>query len=423
MKKAVVKENIEDRVSTKTPIQDQLTTLSFFSGAMGLDLGLEKEGFNILLACEYDKASRNTIVLNDHEVGLIKDIRDYTTEDILTFANIEDANLVDVIVGGPPCQAFSTAGKRRGFSDERGNVFLKFLEVIEEIRPTYFVIENVRGLMSSIFQLDEHDDISDKIPEELLKKKGSSLYYTVKRMERAGYKLNFDLYNAANFGTPQSRERIVIIGTLLPNRVKRLTPTHSDNPDFGLPAWRTLKEAFQELPKKIKHEHFTYTDSRKKYYKHLSAGQNWRNLPENLQKEGLGGAYHLGGGKTGFFRRLDWDKPSPTLVTSPSMPATDLCHPTEIRPLSVEEYKVIQQFPLDWNFGGTLNDKYRQIGNAVPVGLGRAIGREINNHHNEQFGEEINGFKYSRYRNTSYDSFMQNFELPLRNLKLPLFQN
>lgn len=414
----MIKKTIEDRKSKKSIKKGSLTTLSFFSGAMGLDIGLEKEGFNILLACEIDKASRNTIHLNEPDTGLIGDIRNYTAEEILSFANIEDKNSVDLIVGGPPCQAFSTAGKRQGFSDDRGNVFLKYLETIEEIRPKYFVIENVRGLMSSIFQLEEQDEISTQIPEELISQKGSSLYYVVKRMEKAGYQLNFDLYNAANFGTPQSRERIVIIGTTAKTPVNRLTPTHSNHPEFGLPEWRNLEFAFKKLPNDHTADHIKYSDKRKRFYKLLKAGENWKNLPDDLQEEAMGKAYHLGGGKTGFLRRLDWNKPSPTLVTNPAMPATDLCHPEEIRPLNIDEYKIIQEFPLDWKFGGTLSDQYRQIGNAVPVGLGQAIGREITNHKNNLSIPEFQNFKHSRYKNTSLNEFIFNFEKPIRNRNL-----
>lgn len=405
----MIKEVIQDRISKKRINPKKLTTLSFFSGAMGLDLGLEKEGFNVLLACEYDKASRNTIALNDKKVGLIRDIRNYSTQDILDYSNLNSFDEVDVIVGGPPCQAFSTAGKQKGFSDERGNVFLKFLEVIEEIQPKYFVIENVRGLMSSKFQIDEHDQISSEIPENLLSQKGSSLYYIIKRMERAGYSLNFDLYNAANFGTPQSRERIVIIGTTHSIKVNRLKPTHSSIKEHGLPKWRTVKNAFNKIKNIDNTEHLHYKENRIFYYKKLKSGENWRNLPIELQKKALGGSFYLGGGKTGFLRRLDWNKPSPTLVTSPSMPATDLCHPEEIRPISVNEYKVIQEFPLTWKLGGTTIDKYRQIGNAVPVGLGRAIGKEIIKHNSGQFEEETKDFRYSRYRNTSYVDFIKEF--------------
>jgi DNA (cytosine-5)-methyltransferase 1 len=115
----------------------------------------------------------------------------------------------------------------------------------------------------------------------------------------------------------------------------------------------------------------------------------------------MGNSYNLGGGKTGFLRRLDWNKPSPTLVTSPTMPATDLCHPTLDRPLSIEEYKRIQEFPDNWKLSGNLIQQYKQIGNAVPVSLGVAIGKLIIDHISGNKIIQLKDFKYSRYLKTS----------------------
>ena len=109
----------------------------------------------------------------------------------------------------------------------------------------------------------------------------------------------------------------------------------------------------------------------------IKSGKNWRSLPQNEIKKALGGAYNSGGGKTGFYRRLTYDEPCPTLVTSPVQKATMLCHPTRTRPLSTMEYARIQEFPEYWNFYGSVADVYRQIGNAVPVKLGKAIGEML----------------------------------------------
>ena len=122
----------------------------------------------------------------------------------------------------------------------------------------------------------------------------------------------------------------------------------------------------------------------------------------------MGKKLELGGGKTGFYRRLSFKKPSPTLVTNPTMPATDLCHPTENRPLSVEEYSAIQGFPEEWKICGHILEQYKQIGNAVPVKLGEAIARTIIADMNNEKLPQIEGFKYSRYKNTS-DISWRNF--------------
>ena len=124
-------------------------------------------------------------------------------------------------------------------------------------------------------------------------------------------------------------------------------------------------------------------------------------MPENLQKEALGASFYAGGGKTGFYRRLAWDKPSPTLVTHPAMPATDLAHPEKDRPLSVQEYKKIQEFPDNWHIAGSLIDQYRQIGNAVPCSLGEAVGKLIVSClKGSQPQTRFSDFPYSRYKNT-----------------------
>jgi DNA (cytosine-5)-methyltransferase 1 len=126
----------------------RIKALSFFSGAMGLDLGLEETGIEVLLTCEVDKRCRQTILENRPNTALIGDINAYKPRDILEYAGIS-ADDIDLMVGGPPCQAFSTAGSRRGFNDERGNVFLTYIDLILALRPKYAVIENVRGLLSA----------------------------------------------------------------------------------------------------------------------------------------------------------------------------------------------------------------------------------------------------------------------------------
>ncbi|MBN4081986.1 DNA cytosine methyltransferase, partial [Beggiatoa alba] len=131
--------------------------LSFFSGAMGLDLGLEKSGFDIRLACEVDKFCRQTIALNKPNMALLGDINLYSKNDILDAAGLNDSDDIDLMVGGPPCQAFSTAGKRKAFNDDRGNVFIKYIDLALELKPKYLVIENVRGLMSCPLEHRPHD--------------------------------------------------------------------------------------------------------------------------------------------------------------------------------------------------------------------------------------------------------------------------
>lgn len=374
--------------------------LSFFSGAMGLDLGIEKAGFKTLLACETDKACRKTIATNKPDMALIGDIMEYSASEIKNKAGLNDADDIDLVIGGPPCQAFSTAGNRKGFEDKRGNVFLTFIDRIIQLNPKYAVIENVRGILSAPLKHRPHDqrgENNEPLSSEELK--GGALRYILDTLRQAGYGVTFNLYNSANFGTPQKRERVIIVASREGHRLPFLTPTNAEKGDYGLPLWNTFEDAVKTLPKGSKN-HLNFPEKRLKYYKLLGPGQYWKHLPEDLQKEALGKSYYSGGGKTGFLRRLAWDRPSPTLVTHPAMPATDLAHPEENRPLSIEEYKRIQQFPDNWKIEGSLIEQYRQIGNAVPIGLGKAVGDLIMNHIKGLKSVNYNNFKYSRYSNT-----------------------
>lgn len=383
-----------------------LKYLSFFSGALGLDLGLESAGFEPLLACEVDKHCIETIQFNKPNLPVIGDIRDYSAQDILDISGVDDGEDVDLIVGGPPCQAFSTAGSRKSFEDERGNVFLKYLEIATEIKPRFIVIENVRGLLSAPLKHRPHAQRGDNYPDlESDEEAGGALAYIIKFLEKFGYGISFNLYNSANFGTPQVRERVILIASRDGERLPYLIPTHSENGDWGLPKWTTTRSAIESLSIEDNNERFEFPKNRHKYFELLGPGEYWKHLPVDLQKEAMGNAFHSGGGKTGFYRRVAWDKPSPTLVTSPIMPATSLAHPELIRPLSVAEYARLQQFPDDWFFGGKTKDKYRQIGNAVPCGLGLAIGLLLRLYRENVAIDIPQGFKYSRYKDTDDQSW------------------
>ena len=369
----------------------RVVALSFFSGALGLDLGMEEAGIEPLLYCENDRKCRMTIQAQRPTAALIGDINDYTSAEVLSMAGLAEGEGVDLIFGGPPCQAFSTAGARRAFNDARGNVFLKYLSLVEEISPTYVVIENVRGLLSTPY------------PEKKGGKavKGGALKLILRHLAEAGYAVSFNLYNAANFGAPQIRERIVMIGKKGSKKVGYLTPTNSFDGECGLPKWKTFGEAIKGLDDKSLH-HASFPEKRLRYFKLLKEGECWKDLPEELQEEAMGKAYALSGGKTGFYRRIRFDRPCPTLVTSPVMPATDLCHPVQNRPLAIEEYKRVQGFPDDWRICGNLMDVYRQLGNAVPIALGRAIGRAIvDDMDGREADERFASFRFSRYQKTS----------------------
>lgn len=380
------------RLNDDTP---EITAISFFSGALGLDVGMEEAGIKSLLYCENDLKCRMTITANRPEAALLGDINNVKAETIFEYARITPERGVDVMFGGPPCQAFSTAGARRAFDDARGNVFLQYLNLAKDINPRYLIIENVRGLLSTPYPIEEGGKPV----------RHGAMRHILSKLENMGYKTSFNLYNAANFGAPQIRERVILIAKRDGAPAAWLTPTNSNDEAWGLEKWRTLRDACGHLQKNEMH-YTQFPDKRLKFFRMLSEGQYWKDLPQKSQKEAMGKSYELPGGKTGFYRKLAWDKPSPTLVTSPTMPATDLCHPTEERPLSVEEYAAIQGFPENWRFCGGITDAYKQIGNAVPVALGKAIGKTILDDMNGRRPEKrFQEFPYSRYRFTSQDNW------------------
>lgn len=343
---------------------NQYKVISFFSGGMGLDIGLQKSGMTIAACQDFDKACINTIQANGHNL-VAGDIRNIKPEQMLEIAGLKPTEAF-LVCGGPPCQPFSPAGKRLGINDPRGSLFMDFIRMIDYIRPRFFVMENVKGLMSSPLKSDDtyrHNGFQ------------TVLDVILSEFQKLGYKTVYGILDAVNYGVPQFRERFILIGSRDHEDVFLPLPTHfwkHQNKEYR---WRTFGDAVADLTDIG--ECGNISPSRLKYLKLIPEGGNWRDLPVDLTEKAMGGAFLSGGGKVGFYRRLSFSQPSPTLTTSPAQKATMLCHPTENRPLSIKEYARIQQFPDDWKFVGTIAEKYKQIGNAVPVGLGKAIGEAI----------------------------------------------
>jgi len=349
--------------------------ISLFSGAMGLDLGLESAGMKNSGCLELDKWACKTIRRNRPDLPLVEgDIRNWSGAELLKKIGSHD---IQLICGGPPCPSFSTAGRRQSFGDPRGEVMFDFLRIINELRPPFFIMENVRGILSAAIK---HVPLSERPSKgrafTAAEQKGSVLRLLKDEFGRMNYTVTVELVNAADYGVPQKRERVVFIGSRDGFQVSMPPPMYVSSGDMFTPRWRTLADALTGLHEENP-EITPFSTARKKYLRLLKEGQNWRALPKGILPEAMGGAYASGGGKVGFYRRLSFDRPSPTVSTSPVQKSTCLCHPTALRPLSVREYARIQQFPDDWIFEGSTAEKYRQIGNAVPVGLGHQIGRSI----------------------------------------------
>jgi DNA (cytosine-5)-methyltransferase 1 len=368
-------------------IDNKPISISLFAGAYGLDLGLEKAGIQTVSLVEIEPDATKTISLNRPHLSpcaVPRDICKVSAKtlleeggQILGLDRPLRADRVDLVTGGPPCQSFSTAGKRGSVGDPRGSLFMDFIRIVDEIQPRFFIMENVKGLLSAPIRHRPHArrglGFPPLEPDEM---PGAALQVILAEMKRIGYEVVYDLLNTADYGVPQVRERVIFIGYKGDDSVTLPLPNHSQKGTGKQPKWLTLREGLKDLVDS-QPEFVPYSENRLKYLRLLTAGQNWRYLPSELQQEAMGGAYKSEGGKVGFYRRLAWDKPSPTVTTSPHQKATDMCHPDELRPLSVRECARIQTFPDDWVFYGSTASKYRQIGNAVPVLLGEAIGQYL----------------------------------------------
>ena len=339
--------------------------ISLFSGAMGLDIGLEKAGLHVAVGQDVDLSCVATMQANGHNV-LAGDIRSIDPQVLLDLAGLKRGEPF-LLCGGPPCQPFSTAGKRLGINDPRGSLFMDFIRMIRFMQPRFFVMENVKGIMSAPLKSGE-----GAAPG----KPGTVLDVILSEFYQLGYRVVYGILDAVNYGVPQFRERFVLIGSRDGEDVFLPFPTHFQMHQMADYRWNTLGDAILDL-EDDPGECASFSAERMRFLRLVPEGGNWRDLPDALAERAMGGAFRSSGGKVGFYRRLSYQQPSPTLVTSPVQKASMLCHPRKDRPLSVKEYARIQQFPDDWDFVGTVSSKYRQIGNAVPVGLAYALGKAV----------------------------------------------
>jgi len=314
--------------------------IELFSGCGGMALGFKNAGINSELLVEIDKDSCKTLDSNFKNTEI-------TCDDIANVDFKKFKSKIDIVAGGFPCQAFSYAGKSKGFEDTRGTLFFDFARCVKEVKPKVAIGENVRGLVS-------HD-------------KGRTLQTMVKTLEDLGYNVQYKLLLAQYFNVPQKRERVFIVATRkdLPNTYK-----YPEELDYFVP----LEVALKDCPPSEGQE---YPKRKKEIMDMVPQGGYWKDLPIEIQKEYMKGSFYLGGGKTGTARRLSMKEPSLTLVTSPAQGQTERCHPTKTRPLTIRESARIQTFPDSWKFSGSLSSQYKQIGNAVPVNLAYHVGKSV----------------------------------------------
>ncbi len=329
--------------------------ISLFSGAGGLDLGIEAAGFTTKLCTDIDDFSCKTLNLNKEkqqqegakgflrEASIVqKNIKEYTTEEILRDAGLKKEE-VDLVYGGPPCQAFSVFGKRQGVNDPRGTLLWDYIRVIKEIQPRCFIFENVAGLLSI-----DGGEIFKQLQDELATDSEGNKIYT----------LSYDLYNTAAYGVPQYRQRVIMYGIKNPDNTLDPIPsakathyTDPSKPEMGLLPPATVGDAFRGLP-------LTPTADIPNHIGRVHGEaviERYRNM-----------RYGERDSKTRI-NKLDPGKPSFTIVVgSDHGGGKGHIHPIVPREVTPRESARIQTFPDFWEFTGTSRHPIRQVGNAVP---------------------------------------------------------
>lgn len=349
----------------------QYNIIDLFAGVGGLSYGFSRlPQFRILAANEIEKDISIAYKLNHPDVEMLNcDINELTSE---TLQNILKGQAVDIVVGGPPCQSYSTLGKRK--MDDRANLFMQYKRILGILQPKAFVFENVVGILSM--------------------NKGRLFEQVRAEFEELGYTLKYKVLDAVNYGVPQHRERVILVGFRGDNRFVYPSPTHGE----GLKPYMTLKDAIGDLPALKSGEKssnyaadaaneflaFVRENSSAHVEEHsapkngerlikimqaLKDGQSKDDLPEDVRpKSGYGNTY----------AKLWWDKPSTTITRNFACPSSSRCiHPRDSRAMSIREGARLQSFPDDYKFYGSDSMKRLEIGNAVPPLLSMAIAKQM----------------------------------------------
>lgn len=352
-------------------------SLSLCSGAGGLDRGLEAAGWQTVAQIEFDQDCISTLSATassgaNPPMLIHAPLEIINPRELRKKLGLKKGELA-LLAGGPPCQPFTTHGLRRGINDARASsLFPAYIGYLREFMPHAVVMENVDGLLSAALV---HRRIIDrgKSPASPDEMKGSFLKWLVEEMVQLGYSVSWGLVEASDYGVPQNRQRALLIAV------------RSSEPCYLPPARpdvkrRTVRQALKGL-KDIGPVQ-PLSARKRDIYSLIPAGGNWRDLPTKVQAATMGAAFHATGGKSGWWRRLAWDEPAPTILGMPDHSSTGLIHPDEVRCLGLNECAALQSFPRGAFFAGKPRSQYQQVGNAVPVALAEAIGKKIMSHVN-----------------------------------------
>lgn len=335
----------------------KINFIDLFSGCGGFSSGFELRGHRCLLGVDFNRDAMNTFSHNHPDAEIFcGDIRDLTTRKIKSLVDIDD---IDLIIGGPPCQGFSTVGAGKA-EDIRNYLFLEFLRIVKLVKPKVLVIENVTGLLA--------------------KKNEKTLNKIFSVFEKIGYQVDARVLSSEEYGVPEKRRRTIIIGTQKGYAPVFPEITHGLRGEKQL---KTVGDALKNLRAKNGEIYNHHTQSARvsneldeKRLSYIPEGRGIRYerdekayLPENLRYEVEWGKLKEGRFRQTKLQRLCRKKPSYTIMTS----RTSYYHPVENRYLTAREAASIQSFSNDFVFMGSLTSQFRQIGNAVPPLMAYAI--------------------------------------------------
>jgi DNA (cytosine-5)-methyltransferase 1 len=357
------------------------TAIDLFCGAGGLSEGFRQAGFQVLAGNDFNEVAGATFAATHLDaVFLPGPVQDISAKQIFTETGLAKGEL-DCLVGGPPCQAFSVYNRQRGLHDARSHLFKEYLRLVQGLSPKWIVMENVTGILSA---------------------GGGSTVTTIQdELRKLGYRTDFKILKAEEYGVPQERRRVVILGTRTASELAFPLPTHGK----GRRDLVSIRDAIGDLPPLLNGEAKSiarYASAAQGAYqksmrvrsgfvqdhcapklsavnlermKYIKPGGSWRDIPVALLPEGMKRAKRSD--HTKRYGRMRWDGLSCTILTKCDVHWGAYIHPAQDRAISVREAARIQSFPDWFHFEGSMTDQYVQIGNAVPPLLGKAIAGAI----------------------------------------------
>ncbi|MXY51731.1 MAG: DNA cytosine methyltransferase [Gammaproteobacteria bacterium] len=341
----------------------KLTAIDLFAGGGGLTVGLKEAGFHVVAAVEVEQHAYSVYKANFPKVRCLKqDIQTVSGEDLLADTGVKD---IDLLAGCPPCQGFTSLTAKYRKDDPRNELIFQMSRLAEELKPKAIMMENVPGLM----------------------KKGAALYGQLKeRLQKLGYRLTEGVLQVADYGVPQMRRRLVMLGGL-GFEIALPKATHALAPDDDRQAWRTVRDVIADMEEPLTlaaakkngpveqsdwHVVRTLSEENQERMKAAKAGMSWKEIPENLRPDCHKGDYD---GFSNVYGRMTWDQPAPTITGGcTTFSKGRFGHPEANRTISVREAALLQTFPADYR----LDTPYMEhvcnvIGNALPCDFAEVI--------------------------------------------------